>query len=58
MGVGVVGSGRGFGMVLHRKNRKFFVPKAFHSSIVQIEVVTSKSGAPGIPSGVPSTAKP
>ena len=36
--VGIVGSGRGFRMILHRKDWKFFVANAFHGLIIQIDV--------------------
>ena len=38
MRVGVVRSRGRFRVVLHGKNRKCFVPKAFHGSVVEIEV--------------------
>lgn len=38
MRVGVVGSRRGFRVVLHGEYRKFFVANAFHGSVVQIPV--------------------
>ena len=31
-------AGRGFRMILHREDRKFFVANAFHGSVVQIDV--------------------
>jgi hypothetical protein len=38
MWVGIVGSRRGFGMVLHGEHWKFFVANAFHRSVVQVAV--------------------
>ena len=38
MRVGVVGSGRGFRVVLHGEHRKLFVAKTFHRPVVQIDV--------------------
>ncbi len=58
MGVGVVGSWRGFRVVLHGENRKSFVANTFHGTVVQIEVGDLQIGAPGTPDSFPSTAKP
>ena len=38
MRVGIVGSRRGLRVILHGKDRKFFVANAFHRSIVEIDV--------------------
>ena len=51
MRVGIMRARRRFGVVLHGKQRKFFVPKAFDRSVVQIEVGDLKcrgSRDPGI----------
>ncbi len=50
MGVGVVRSRRGFRVVLHCEDRKFFVANTFHGSVVEIEVGDLQTpGAPGTP---------
>jgi hypothetical protein len=47
VGVGVVGSWRGFRVVLDGKDRKCFVPNAFHRSVVEIDVGDLQIARPG-----------
>ena len=49
MGVRVVGARRGFRVVLHGENRKCFVPKAFHRSVIQVHVGDLEIGGAGDP---------
>src|SRR5882672_7950397 len=48
--LGVVWSGRGFGMILHRDNGQRFMAQAFHALIVEVDVgnfhVTGQSIGP------------
>jgi len=47
MGVGIVGPGGRFRVVLHCENWKCFVPKAFHRSVVQVHVGDFEIGGAG-----------
>src|SRR5687767_8302357 len=53
MRVGVVRSRGRFRVVLHGENRKCFVPKAFHGSVVEIEVSDLEIGCAGDSFGAP-----
>lgn len=58
MGVGVVGTGGGFWMILYSENRKCFVPKAFHRSVIQVHMSDLEIGRAGDPLRRPVNRKP
>ena len=53
MGMRIVRARRRLRVILHRENRKCFVPKAFHGSVVQIDVGDLEIGRAGDAVGGP-----